>query len=92
MKIIDTTTFFEENMMMDIRFNVLNPYIDKFIICESKYTHSGKEKKINFNANDYPKFKDKIIHLVLEKEPDSLIKKKNLSVQEKRLNSIYRIR
>ena len=92
MKIIDTTTFFEENMMMDIRFNILNPYVDKFIVCESTYTHSGKKKDINFNLNDYPKFKDKIIHLILEDEPVDLIKSENLSVQEKRLNSIRRIR
>ena len=92
MKVIDTTTFFEENMMMDIRFNILNPYVDKFIVCESLFTHSGNRKKINFNLNDYPKFKDKIIHLVCEKDPDNLIKKDSLSTQEKRLNSILRIR
>jgi len=92
MRVIDTTTFFEEHMMMDIRFNILNPYVDKFIVCESLSTHSGKRKNINFNLNDYPKFKDKIIHLVLEKDPENLIKKDTLSVQEKRLNSILRIR
>ncbi len=92
MRVIDTTTFFEENMMMDIRFNILDPYVDKFIVCESLFTHSGKRKKINFDLNDYPKFKDKIIHLILEKDPENLIKKKDLSAQEKRLNSIYRIR
>ncbi len=92
MKIIDTTTFFEENMMMDIRFNILNSYVDKFIVCESLYTHSGKKKDINFNINDYPNFKDKITHLILEKEPDDLIKSEKLNVQEKRYNSICRIR
>jgi beta-1,4-mannosyl-glycoprotein beta-1,4-N-acetylglucosaminyltransferase len=92
MQIIDTTTFFEENMMMDIRFNILDSYVDKFIVCESLYTHSGIKKDINFNIKDYPNFKNKIIHLVLEKEPDNLIKKEKLSIQEKRLNSIYRIR
>ena len=92
MKIIDTTTFFEENMMMDIRFNILDPYIDKFIVCESLFTHSGKKKNINFNINDYPKFKDKIIHIVLDKDPENLIIKDELNTEEKRLNSIYRIR
>ena len=82
MRVIDTTTFFEENMMMDIRFNILNPYVDKFIVCESLFTHSGKRKKINFNLNDYPKFKDKIIHVVQEKDPEELIKKDTLSAQE----------
>ena len=46
MKIIDTTTYFEEKMMMDLRFNILNPYIDKFIVCEARFTHSGKKKEI----------------------------------------------
>ena len=92
MKIIDTTTFFEENMMMDIRFNILNSYVDKFIVCESLYTHSGQKKNVNFNVNDYPKFKNKIVHIILKDEPDDIIRNENLSVQEKRLNSIYRIR
>ena len=45
MRIIDTTTFFEEHLMMDIRFNILDPFVDKFIVCESLYTHSGEKKK-----------------------------------------------
>ena len=92
MKIIDTTTFFEEKMIMDIRFNILNPYVDKFIVCESLYTHSGKKKNINFNVNDYPKFKNKIIHIILENEPVDLINSEDLNAQDKRLNSIIRIR
>ena len=92
MEIVDTTTFFEETMMMDIRFNILNPYVDKFIVCESAYTHSGKKKNINFDVNNYPKFKNKITHLILKNEPNNLIRSENLTVQEKRMNSIYRIR
>jgi len=92
MKIIDTTTFFDEKLMMEIRFNILDSYVDKFVVCESKYSHSGLEKKINFNMNDYPKFKKKIIHLVIDKEPDNLISKKDQSVADKRLNSIIRIK
>ena len=48
MKIFDCTTYFEEDLMMDVRFNILNEYVDTFIVCESKFSHSGKEKKINF--------------------------------------------
>jgi beta-1,4-mannosyl-glycoprotein beta-1,4-N-acetylglucosaminyltransferase len=92
MKIIDTTTYFEEELMMDLRFNILNPYVDKFIVCESTFTHSGNKKKINFDKEKYPKFKDKIIHLVLENEPDDLIKKDRLDTIEKRFNSILRIK
>lgn len=92
MKIIDTTTYFEEDLIMDLRFNILNPYVDKFIVCESTFTHSGNKKKINFDKKKYPKFKDKIIHLVLENEPDDLIKKDYLDTIEKRFNSILRIK
>ena len=53
-------------MMMDVRFNVLNHYVSKFIVVESTFSHSGKKKKLNFNIDDYPKFKDKIIYLVID--------------------------
>ena len=92
MKIIDTTTYFNEKLMMSIRFNILNSFVDKFIICESRYSHSGKEKEINFNIKDYPEFQNKIIHLVVDDEPKDLIVNKNLSLGEKRLNSIIRIK
>ena len=92
MKIIDTTTYFEEKLMMEVRFNILDPYVDHFIVCESLFTHSGKKKKINFNKNDYQNFSKKIEHIVVESEPDDLIKKNLLSNIELRLNSISRIR
>ena len=92
MKIIDTTTYFDEKLMMSIRFNILNSFVDKFIVCESRYSHSGKEKKINFNIKDYPEFHNKIIHLIVDNEPNNLIMGKNLTQGEKRLNSIIRIK
>ena len=92
MKIIDTTTYFEEKLMMELRFNILDSFVDKFVVCESRYSHSGKEKKINFDINDYPKFKEKIIHLIVDKEPSNLISKKDLSTSDKRYNSVIRIK
>ena len=59
MKIIDCTTFFQEKLMMEVRFNILDPYVDKFIVCEASFTHSGNKKSINFYPNDYPDFKKK---------------------------------
>ena len=47
MKIFDCTTYFEEDLIMDIRFNILNEYVDKFIVCESRFSHSGQKKNIN---------------------------------------------
>ena len=91
MKIIDTTTFFEEHLMMDLRFNILNAFVDHFIVCEARFTHSGKEKEINFNKSDYPEFEDKITHLIIDKEPENIIKKDNLEIHEQRVNSVFRI-
>ena len=45
MRVFDTTTFFEEKLMMDLRFNILDPFVDKFIVCEATFSHSGKKKE-----------------------------------------------
>ena len=92
MKIIDTTTYFEEDLVMNLRFNILNSYVDKFIVSEARFTHSGKEKDIKFDKEKYPNFTDKIIHIVIDKEPSQIIKKNSLSTREKRFNSIQRIK
>ena len=92
MKIIDTTTFFEEHLMMELRFNILNPFVDHFIVCEARFTHSGKSKKINFKKTDYPEFEHKITHLIIDKEPIDIIKKNKLNSYDLRFNSVARIR
>ena len=69
MKIYDCTTYYSEDLMLDIRFNILNDYVHKFIVVESLFSHSGNKKKLNFDINKFKKFKDKIIYLVIEKEP-----------------------
>ena len=93
MKLFDCTSFYSEHLMMDIRFNILNEKVHKFVVVESKFSHSGKEKKLNFDINNYKKFKDKIIYLVIENEPDGLLNIDNASdsVGIQRSNSLKRI-
>jgi len=93
MKIFDCTTFYSEHLMLDVRFNTLNEYVHKFIVAESTFSHSGKQKKLNFDIDNYPKFKDKIIYLVIDEEPSDIISSKNktLIASEKRTNSLKRI-
>ena len=96
MKIYDCITFFDEKMMFDLRLNVLDKYVDKFVVVEQLYTHSGAKKKQNFNINDYKKFKDKIVYILIDKEPEGLqeISKKNTEneiIGSKRMNSLKRI-
>ena len=45
MKIIDSFMFFDENMMLDLRLNILDKYVSKFIICEATYNHNGHKKR-----------------------------------------------
>ena len=66
MKIIDCFMFFDEEMLLDLRLNILDKFVDKFVIVESSYTHSGKEKKLIFDINKYSKFKEKINYIILK--------------------------
>ncbi len=93
MKIFDCTTFYSEHLMMDVRFNVLNKYVHKFIVSESTFSHSGKPKKLNFDIKNYPKFKDKIIYVIIDEEPNDIIgiEDKPLTTVDKRSNSLKRI-
>ena len=72
MKIFDCVTYLDENMLLEVRFNILNKYVDKFIIAESLYTHSGKKKKQNFDIKNFSKFKDKIHYILIEDEVKNL--------------------
>ncbi len=92
MKIYDCTTFYSEDMMLDLRFNILNQYVHKFVVVESTFSHSGYKKKLNFDINNYPKFKDKIIYKVIDYEPDNLHKiTDEKTFYLKRINSLKRI-
>jgi len=64
--------FYDEEMMLDLRLNYLNDYVDKFVIVESSYTHSGESRKLLFNKKKFEKFRDKIIYLVLNEQPENL--------------------
>ena len=86
MKIIDSTTYFEEDMMIDLRLNILNDYVDHFIISEARFSHSGAKKEIKFDINKFPKFKDKITHLIVDNDPTD-----NNSELNDRSKSIKRI-
>jgi len=64
--------FFDEEMLLDLRLNVMSKYVDKFIITEATYMHSGKPKKLIFDINKFAKFKDKIIYNIIDEEPKDI--------------------
>ena len=66
-KIFDCVTFFKENFVTNIRFEILNDLVDYFVICESIYDHRGKKKELNFKLLN-EKFRSKIIYIVYEEK------------------------
>ena len=84
-KIFDCITFFDENLITNARFEILNHVVDKFVVCESLFDHKGNKKKLNFNLIN-EKFRKKVTHLVL-KEPfkDSFNGWKNEEIQRNHL-------
>ena len=64
--------FFDEEMLLDLRLNIMDQYVDKFVITEANYMHNGSSKKLNFNINNFSKFKDKIIYIPVEDPPPGL--------------------
>ena len=72
MKIYDCFMFFDEEMLLDLRLNVMDKYVDKFVITEATYMHSGKPKKLVFDINKFSKFKDKIIYNIVDDLPANI--------------------
>ena len=96
MKLFDCSLYYDEDLVLNTRLNILDKYFDKFIICESKYTHSGRKKKLNFDINKFSDFKDKIIYVVNDQEPSDLLYQLNENEKKElpehfRYNAIKRI-
>ena len=70
MKIYDCFSYWDEDLLLDLRLNILNNYVDYFVIVEGNKTWQNNSKKLKFNANNYSKFKDKIIYVPVEDMPD----------------------
>ena len=64
MKIFDCFMFFDEEVIVDVRLNTLNEFVDYFIIVESRFTHKGDLRELKFNHKKFEKFKDKIIYVI----------------------------
>ena len=66
--------YFDEDLILDLRLNTLNEYVNKFIIAEGTRDHAGNEKKLNFDYKNFSKFKDKIEYILIEEQPQNIEK------------------
>ena len=87
MKIYDCITYFDEDVILKIRLNVLYDVVDKFIIAEGAFNHRGIRRKLNFKIDNYQEFSDKIIYLPVDdfpnlNDPWSMLKHQRNSVNK----------
>ena len=74
MKVYDCFMFFDENLVLELRLNLLDKYVDYFVIVESKFNHKGEAKKLNFDIKKFKKFEQKIIYIIYDQQPPDLYK------------------
>ena len=72
MKIFDCFMYFDEEVVLDLRLNTLDKYIDHFVIVESSFTHKGDKRELKFNHKKFEKFQKKIIYKVYDELPKNL--------------------
>ena len=93
MKIYDCFQFFNEENILDLRLNILDEFVNFFVIVESTTDHQGNKKKLNFDKDKFKKFQKKIIYVVVEDTLDTIKKPhlgQNSLVERHQRNSITR--
>jgi beta-1,4-mannosyl-glycoprotein beta-1,4-N-acetylglucosaminyltransferase len=75
-KIFDCITFYNANMLFDLRYNVLKDHVDYFVVCEANKTHTGNYKGYNFDNKFKTKYGKKIIYIQVDDLPAINIKGK----------------
>ena len=68
--IYDCFSYWDEDLLLDLRLNILNNYVDYFVIIEGSKTWQNNPKKFKFDINKYQKFSNKIIYIKVEDLPD----------------------
>lgn len=91
--VYDCFMFFNELDLLEIRLNILDPYVDYFVISECDTTFSGNSKKLYYEENKdrFKKFHHKIIHQVITDCPNNIstmTKKSGNSLDDICYNSI----
>ena len=54
--IYDCFSYWDEDLLLDLRLNILNDHVDYFVIIEGNKTWQNNFKKFKFDINKYKKF------------------------------------
>ena len=72
MRIVDCLIYNDEDLILELRFNILNKFVDEFVVIEAKFDHQNNPKKTNFKIEKFKKFQNKIKYIVIDKFPENL--------------------
>jgi beta-1,4-mannosyl-glycoprotein beta-1,4-N-acetylglucosaminyltransferase len=72
-KVYDVFTFFNELDLLELRLEMMDSFVDKFVIIECVETFSGNKKPLYYEENKdrFKKYHHKIIHHVTQDPPKS---------------------
>jgi len=68
--LVDTFMFYNELDILELRLEILDRYVDRFVLVESEVNHAGGPKELFFEKNKerYAKWLPKITHIVVTAE------------------------
>ena len=70
MKIYDCFSYLDEDLLLKLRLNILDDYVDYFVIIEGNKTWQNNKKELKFNIDKFEQFKKKIIYIPVTDMPD----------------------
>ena len=79
MRVIDCFSYFDEDIILEIRLSTLYDYVDEFVVCEATLDHAGNEKKLNFDLDKFKEYKNKINYIVIDDLPKEVKNLKKLA-------------
>ena len=68
--IYDCFSYLDEDLLLNMRLNILDKYVDYFVIVEGNKTWQNNTKELRFDIKKYEKFKNKIIYIEVTDLPD----------------------
>ena len=72
MKLFDCFMYNNEDLLLELRLNILDKMVFKFIIVESRFDHQGNQKELKFKIEKFKLFQHKIKYLILDTFPKNL--------------------
>ena len=70
--IYDCFSYWDEDLLLDLRLNILDDYVDFFVVVEGNKTWQNNSKKLIFDIKKFKNFKEKIIYIPVTDLPDGI--------------------